>query len=167
MGDLEYDPQRSSANGSFRRPATAKRQRRFFPMNIAKIHWCYTIEDVCMLYNVHSNTIYNWIADGLRPIDDLKPRVFRGAELNRFHKERRESKRHKLKPGELLCTSCKRPRYPRPCSIRLTPSCIGAACVQARCSACDGPLFRNLGSAELAFWMRQVTHNSTSDSGHE
>ena len=45
-----------------------------------KIHRPYTIEDLAATLNVHKNTIRRWAKDGLDPIDDRRPMMFRGIE---------------------------------------------------------------------------------------
>ena len=51
---------------------------------LAKIHRNYSVEDTARLFNVHKNTVRNWLKDGLEPIDDQRPTLVRGEELRRF-----------------------------------------------------------------------------------
>jgi hypothetical protein len=56
---------------------------------LAKIHRNYSVEDTARLFNVHKNTVRNWLKDGLEPIDDQRPTLVRGEELRRFLNDRR------------------------------------------------------------------------------
>ncbi len=67
----------------------------------------YSVEDVLTLYDITRNTLTNWLKAGLRPVDERRPQLFRGAELTRFHADRALSNRQHLRAGEFKCTRCK------------------------------------------------------------
>jgi hypothetical protein len=73
----------------------------------AKSDWVYSEPEVIDLYGVSRNTILNWIKTGLHPVPGRSPRLFHGAELNHFHKERRERAKRPSERDELYCISCK------------------------------------------------------------
>lgn len=73
----------------------------------AKLHQLYADDDVVKLYEVCRNTLINWVAAGL-PFINAKPRLFRGADLNAFHRKRRATLIGKpLGPHEARCLGCK------------------------------------------------------------
>lgn len=81
-----------------------------------KTHHVYSIAELAALYGVCTNTVSNWIADGLRPSDDAIPKLFRGAVVRRFREEMRLRRRVSLRTDEALCFKCKRgvvPESPR------------------------------------------------------
>ena len=154
-------------NGAIRRPRPDERRRQRYPIAAAKIHFVYTLDDVCKLYNVHSNTVLNWVSRGLRPIDDQSPKAFRGMELNRFHAEQRNKSRTKVQPGELFCLGCKAARIPLPASVRIGGSPIAAACVEGICPDCGSRMSRQVKQAELDLFMAQLSHIPNRKSGDE
>lgn len=66
-----------------------------------------------VLYSVSANTISNWVGEGLTPSDAQRPYLFQGAELQRFHKEKRQRNAIRLRPGEFKCFSCKAAVFPK------------------------------------------------------
>jgi hypothetical protein len=77
-----------------------------------KIHHPYTVEQLAAALNVHKNTIRRWTKDGLRPIDDRRPKIFRGAEVSAFLGARRMAAKRRCGPGELYCLPCRTPKPP-------------------------------------------------------
>lgn len=76
-----------------------------------KLDRAYSSEQVLELYGICRNTLGNWIASGLHPSDHRLPRIFRGAELARFHEERRGTK-VALRRGQFRCLGCKARVFP-------------------------------------------------------
>lgn len=77
-----------------------------------KKFWVYSVEELIRLYSVNANTVSNWVSDGLTSSDQRKPYLFQGAELQRFHKERRLRTSSKLLPGQFFCFGCKARVFP-------------------------------------------------------
>jgi integrase len=78
----------------------------------SKKNYVYSVVELRLHYQVCQNTISNWVRAGLHPSDGSKPYVFQGAELIRFHKDRRERGKHRLRIGEFYCLACKLPSFP-------------------------------------------------------
>ena len=49
-----------------------------------RANWVYSVEQVLDAYGICRNTLSNWIKGGLRPLDEERPQLFRGAELKTF-----------------------------------------------------------------------------------
>jgi len=47
-----------------------------------KIHRSYSVEEMSRLLGVHKNTVRNWLKNGLEPIDDQRPTLIRGSDLD-------------------------------------------------------------------------------------
>lgn len=78
-----------------------------------KKNWVYSVEELTTLYSVSANTVSNWVGEGLTPSDVKRPRLFQGAELQRFQKENRQRNAIKLRPGQFKCFSCKAAVFPK------------------------------------------------------
>jgi hypothetical protein len=68
--------------------ASRKKRRNLQSDRKARHHQLYSSDDVIKLYEISRNTLTNWIADDLAFID-ADQRLFRGSDLNAFHKQRR------------------------------------------------------------------------------
>lgn len=82
----------------------------------AKIHRSYTVDQIATLYNTTKGTVRNWIKQGLKVCNTQKPILIHGAELNRFHVERRQKQKRPCSVKEIYCMRC---RAPRPITIGL------------------------------------------------
>lgn len=89
---------------------------------LARANWLYMRSDVLELYGVCPNTVRNWIRQGLVSFD-AKGRLFRGAELNAFHRERQKAAKRPCSPFEIFCLCCKQKHSLLDTSF--TPSWIG------------------------------------------
>src|SRR6266699_3150405 len=94
--DLEsagYGRQRASVHRSARRRKWIRRDlmgARHPNPRLVKIHRNYAVEDIARLFDVHKNTVRNWLKQGLASIDDRRPILVLGHELSRFLQERRQ-----------------------------------------------------------------------------
>ena len=116
----------------------------------AKSLLCYSIAATADLYGVHRNTVRNWLANGLRPIDDARPTLFRGAELNRFHKARRGAGKQVCGPGEMFCFGCRVPRRPAYDMADYVPMTDKVGTLSGICPTCERMMAQRVNAARLA-----------------
>ncbi len=83
------------------------RRRNLHPANVAKCNWLYTPPQVREMYRVVPNTLSRWIKAGLKFIEHNGERLFRGSDLNEFHRGRRQAAKRKLGKFEAYCVTCK------------------------------------------------------------
>jgi hypothetical protein len=76
-----------------------------------KIHRSYRIAEVASLFQIHRNTVRRWAKQGLQVLDERKPYLILGRALASFLADR-NSRRIRLKPGEMYCVKCKVARQP-------------------------------------------------------
>jgi hypothetical protein len=77
-----------------------------------KKHRSYTVEELARLAGVHENTVRGWQKAGLRPVDDDRPALFRGANVIDFLLRRRAAGRRQCGPGEMFCLPCRAVQRP-------------------------------------------------------
>lgn len=106
----------------------------------------YPAEAVQALYKVSAGTLVNWGREGLRAIEGTRPRLYRGAELIRFHAVRDSQTRKVLRKGEFKCFGCKAVVAPEPCAVRLVKTPRFTA--HANCPHCSTALTKKLGETE-------------------
>lgn len=112
-------------------------KKRFNP-NLAKLHRSYTISEVAGLYQVHKNTVSNWIKAGLPICDTIRPTLILGNDLRCFMQERRAKQKRKCRIDEVFCLRCKSPVRPVDGLVeykQLTPSrgCLSGLCPVCTC----------------------------------
>ncbi len=124
--------------------ARPRGQKRLFSWRKAKKHWVYGLAEIRALYRVSRNTPRNWLREGLKPIDDARPALVLGDQLNAFHRDRWEKARRPVASDEFFCVACRRPRKPQSGSFRLTCAQPGVRIATAPCPECGRPMHRFL-----------------------
>lgn len=79
---------------------------------LAKIHRNYTVEETARLFDVHRNTVREWIKRGLPICDSKKPMLILGKDLAEFLLARRTKNKRTCLPGEMYCVRCRSPKSP-------------------------------------------------------
>ncbi|MEO1043629.1 MAG: MerR family DNA-binding transcriptional regulator [Pseudomonadota bacterium] len=77
-----------------------------------KTHHNYTAEEAAQRLGVHPQTIHLWEKKGLKPIDDRRPRLYRGHDIRVHIKTVRQSQKQPCGEGEMYCLKCRSPRRP-------------------------------------------------------
>jgi hypothetical protein len=114
-----------------------------------KIHRNYTVDEAARLFDVHKNTVRNWIRMGLATIDRRRPTLVLGLELARFLQARRSRTRQRCGPGQLYCVQCRAPKHPsdrKADYVAITP---GSGNLRSRCPDCHGVIYRLVSLGKL------------------
>lgn len=85
--------------------------RRANPQRI-KIHRNYTIEEAAETLAVSVPTVRNWIKDGLPALTSKRRFLLLGPDIRNYLQEKRQTKRTKLKSGQMYCLPCRKAHYP-------------------------------------------------------
>lgn len=120
----------------------------------------YSIDDVIELYGVCRNTVSNWVGSGLRPSGGIGPQLFRGAELSRFHAERRVRSGGKLRSGEFKCRICSAAVFPVMSSLVFNVTKPGTKMASSRCPDCSGFIWKILGETECVAIKKCIITNT-------
>ncbi|MEQ5871928.1 helix-turn-helix domain-containing protein [Sagittula sp. NFXS13] len=140
--------------------------RRYKP-NAASACFVYSVEEVMKLYNVSQNTVSNWLKHGLIAGDAKTPLLFRGAELNRFQRERRMRNRTHLRPCEFKCFACKAASFPDPELMSFASTPKGAILANAACPDCAATVQKILSETECDMLRNRAVPNTTEDTRDE
>ena len=114
-----------------------------------KIHRSYTVDEAARLFNVHRNTVRNWIKSGLATVDERRPTLVLGLELARFLQTRRGATRQRCGPGQLYCLRCRAPKHPadrRAAYVPITPS---SGNLRGCCPDCESAMYRLVSLSKL------------------
>lgn len=69
----------------------------------------YTPEEVAQLFSVNKKTVFRWLQEGLKPLEEnTKPLLIMGEALRYFLIEKRKKKKVKLKNDEFFCLKCRK-----------------------------------------------------------
>lgn len=124
-------------------------KRRRIDPRLAKVHRSYTVEEVTRLFGSHRNTVREWLAAGLKPIDNQRPALILGSELRRFLHERRARRRRETPVGMIFCLPCREPRRPSGDVVDYIPRTATTGDFQGICPECDSILNRRVRLSSL------------------
>jgi len=116
---------------------------------LAKIHRNYTVEDIATLYDVHKNTVRQWLKQGLPVCDNKRPMLILGRDLAAFLQVRRIKNKRTLWPGEIYCVRCRAPKAPAADMAEYQPVTETLGNLIAICPDCDAIMNRCVSLAKL------------------
>jgi hypothetical protein len=116
---------------------------------LAKIHRSYTVEEIATLYDVHRNTVRQWIKVGLPVVDQRRPVLVLGSALAAFLRARRAANKRPCRVGEIYCVRCREPRVPIGGEVRYHPITATQGSLVGICPTCSAGLFRRVSLAKL------------------
>jgi hypothetical protein len=115
----------------------------------AKIHRCYSVEDVSRLFKIHKNTVRHWLKQGLEAIDDQCPTLVRGEELRRFLADRRARAKQPSGPGRIYCLPCRAPKVPAGNMAECIQTGDTTGTLQGICPDCNRMIYRRVNPQKL------------------
>jgi hypothetical protein len=116
---------------------------------LAKIHRTYSVDEVSRLFNVHKNTVRNWLRQGLKPIDNQRPILIRGHELRHFLTERRSRLKQACGPGRIFCLPCRAPKIPAGNIADCIQTGHTTGTLQGICPGCNRMIYRRVNPQKL------------------
>ena len=116
---------------------------------LAKIHRNYTVDEVAQLFDVHRNTVREWVKRGLPTSDGKRPMLILGRELVAFLTVRRAKNKRPCPPGEIYCVRCRAPRAPAGEMVDYVPLTATLGNLVAICAACETMMYRRVSLAKL------------------
>ena len=117
---------------------------------LAKIHRNYTVDEIALLFDMHKNTVRDWVKRGLPTSDARRPMLILGRELMAFLTARRTKNKRTCQPGEIYCMRCRVPRAPAGDMADYLPVTTTLGNLAAICSACETMIYRRVSLAKLA-----------------
>jgi hypothetical protein len=109
---------------------------------LAKLHLCYSVEEMARLFKAHPNTVRQWLKKGLQPIDRRKPLLVQGRTLRAFLEARRAAAKTPCPPGTLYCLRCREPRRPAMGMADFITREHGPGNLRALCESCGTAMHR-------------------------
>lgn len=112
--------------------------KRIYPLKSIMYWYCYDIDDVCRLYksyNLHPQTVYQWIKDGLPVEGNGKPILIYGNDLKKFLANLNKSNKCQTVFEQMFCMGCKEGKDPYKKQIHLEQA-KGFVKAKAVCQTC-------------------------------
>jgi hypothetical protein len=117
---------------------------------LAKIHRNYTVEEIANLFDIHRNTVRNWIKQGLPTTDRRSPLLILGRDLAAFLQRRRQQAKQTCQPGEIYCVCCRMPQKPAGLMADYVPTTAKLGKLIGICPSCERLIRRPVSLAKLA-----------------
>jgi hypothetical protein len=112
---------------------------------LAKVNYCYTVEEIARLLSVHKNTVRTWLKTGLPSIGPQRPILVLGKELRGFLEKRKRRFKAPCAPGTMYCLKCKAPRPPALEMVEYQRLTDASGNLTALCAQCGTTMYRRCG----------------------
>ena len=119
---------------------------------LAKIHRNYTVEEIARLFDVHRNTVREWVKRGLPTSDGRRPILILGRDLVAFLSARRAKNKQTCQPGEIYCVRCRAPKAPAGDMADYAPLTAKLGNLIAICAECETLIYRRVSLVKLDQW---------------
>ena len=116
---------------------------------LAKIHRNYTVEEVAALFDIHKNTVRNWVKHGLPTNDDRRPMLILGRDLLAFLQAKRVKNKRPCQPGEIYCVRCRAVQKPAGAMAEYQPLTATSGNLVGICPCCESMMNRRVNLAKL------------------
>jgi len=119
-------------------------------VGLVKKHHTYEVNELARLVGVHPNTVRRWIStEGLETVDDGRPTLIHGETFLEFYRERKQSRKCPLKPGEFYCLPCRGAKRPDGDMADYLPLGPENGNLQGLCPDCGRLINRGVSRANL------------------
>jgi len=112
----------------------------------------YTIAEAAEALGVSIGTIRSYVRQGLPILSEKRPYLILGESLKTFLDHRNQTRRYNLKPNEVGCFSCKRPRVAEAGLVELKKDDWGRTRAYALCPKCGTTCCKTIGISDLQLW---------------
>ncbi len=116
---------------------------------LAKIHRNYTTDEIANLYDIHKNTVSNWIKQGLPVCGIKRPFLILGRDLRVFLEAKRVKNKRPCKPDEIYCMRCRAPKKPAADLVEYKATTATLGNLVAICPDCESIMNRRISLTKL------------------
>ena len=118
---------------------------------------CYTTTELADVLGVHPNTVRAWRKRGLAPIDEGRPAMFLGAEVQRFGNGERGQRQSTGGPGLIYCVCCRTHRSPKNSEVSFMSHGPQHGALAGACDECGTKLTRFIRIEDIAAFASKLT----------
>ncbi len=113
-------------------------------------HHSYTVFELADALAVSRATVRRMIKQGLVTVDDRRPLLIRGADVNAFLKAKRTDAKRPCGPGRMFCLRCGEPQRPAPDLIEFVWNGAAAGNLKGLCEVCGTIMNRRCSAQRIA-----------------
>jgi hypothetical protein len=81
-------------------------RKKLNPRLVEKIS-CYTVDDLAELFKMHRQSVFRWLDNGLKTIDDRRPYMMFGQDIIDWINLNRPTKPKQSDPTKVYCVKCR------------------------------------------------------------
>ncbi|WP_394999194.1 helix-turn-helix domain-containing protein [Sphingomonas sp.] len=126
--------------------------RRINP-RLIKLHRPYAVDEAARALGVHTNTVRNWIEQGLPALTERRPTLILGSELRGFLERRRKRAKRPCPAGTLYCFKCRAPSRPALGMVDFIADNAAGGNLKALCEGCGTVMHQRVARASIALKM--------------
>lgn len=131
---------------------TGARNRRIPDVRLVKRDCTYTVEEVSELLGVHANTVRNWMANGLKQLDQRRPILIHGSDLGAFLRSSTRRRKAKCAHNELYCFRCRQPRRPVSSQVQIERQTSRILRLAGTCEHCGSRMFKAISPRDQSIY---------------
>lgn len=135
-------------------------KRRTFNTRLIRANLSYSVQEIAELYGIHNNAVLRWIKNGLPVIDQSRPYLIYGADLESYLKKKQANRKHKCKPDEFFCFKCRLPRKAWGNMVDIEIRNENKLSLCGLCSACE-TIVRRAGSVKKLLEYQKIFTTQT------
>ncbi|MGH1379271.1 MAG: helix-turn-helix domain-containing protein [Alphaproteobacteria bacterium] len=101
-------------------------------------NYTYSVDEVAELYDIAPATVFRWIKDeGLKRIPNSRKYFVHSNYLLKFLKKKNGKNKQPCGDGEMFCCKCRKPKSPKPQSIKFNKRPNKTIRVAGKCEVCN------------------------------
>lgn len=128
---------------SIRKKAKSKSKRPTYCIRHIRSTTCYTVDEAAKTLKVTPSYIRKFIRDKqLRGIDDRKPVLIHGTDLQQCASLMLSRRKVKMGPHQFYCIRCRRPTFANTSTLSLITNMASKPCIVGECMACGDVIHR-------------------------
>ena len=117
---------------------------------LAKLHRSYSVTELAVVLSVHKHTVRNWLKIGLPSIDDAKPTLITGKDLQQWWSTQKKLAKRPCKPGQLYCFKCREPKAPALGMVEFAQLNNTSGNLKALCETCGTMMHQRTRLTDIA-----------------
>ena len=114
----------------------SKKQR--YSLKPIRLDYTYSVDELAELYDLTPDTVFRWIRnEGLKRIPDSRKYYVHSSDLLNFLEKRNSKNKRPCKDGEIFCCKCRKPRKPKPASLKSKKLPNKTVQISGKCLVCE------------------------------
>ena len=130
---------------------------------LAKINRSYTVSEIAFLYQIHPQTVKNWIKQGLNVAVRTKPMLILGTDLREFLQKKATRNKKTCQPGQIYCVACKEPKQPCNDFALLVSLNQKVGDLIGECPTCNHEIHRKVSLSKVTSWKGNLSISEMTD----